>query len=242
MHLDWLSGWSGLGSFQAPRTARGTAGEHNPLSRSVTIGKAQQGLVPGSARTHPRTKGLSPSTDSGRRPNLVKDHSQAEAGLCELLFDGSSYEGLILRTHFFSELQHSLRDLVRIGTGVHRLGSLDRNLSIERSVRDLFGVLMTLPSPIVEVHALFLPRRKLRLEPFLDGGGELLDRLDAGDALDELRVPNSVEVELKRLANLIGLKGLLTEICHRNAVAAAVVVRSAVQRLMNVPCEMDDEP
>src|SRR5579862_4262382 len=242
MHLDWLSGWSGLGSFQAPRTARGTAGEHNPLSRSVTIGKAQQGLVPGSARTHPRTKGLSPSTDSGRRPNLVKDHRQAEAGLRELLFDSTSYKGLILRAHFFSELQHSLGDLVRIGTGVHRLGSLHRNLSIERSVGDLFGVLMTLPRPTVEIHALFFPRRELRLEPFLDGGGELLDSLYARDPLDELRVPNSVEVELKRLANLIGLERLLTEIRHRNAVPTAVIVRGAVQRLMNVPCKMDDEP
>src|SRR6202008_1625185 len=105
--------------------------------------------------------------------NRLEDQGQGEAGLPELLFDGTTYESLILRANFLSQLQHSLGDLVRIGTGVHRFGSLDRNLSIERSVPDLFGVLMTFPRPLIKFDALCFPRRKLRLEPFLDSGGVL---------------------------------------------------------------------
>ena len=45
----------------------------------------------------------------------------------------------------------------------------------------------------------------MRLEPFLDSGGELVDGFDAGDTLDKLCVPNSVKIQLVGLGDLIGL-------------------------------------
>src|SRR4029077_19992402 len=118
----------------------------------------------------------------------------------------------------------------------------DWDLSIEHSVRDLFRVLVTFPRPIVEVDALLLPRCELRLEPFVDSSGELLDGLAAGDAFDELRVPHAVEVQLIGRRSFIFLQRLLAEERDGNTVPAAVVVRAAVQGLVNITCEMNDEP
>jgi len=48
----WLVG---TGFVPSPSHGARDCREHNPLSRSVTIGKAPQGLVPVSSRTHART-------------------------------------------------------------------------------------------------------------------------------------------------------------------------------------------
>ena len=105
---------------------------------------------------------------------------------------------MVGRAHFFSQLQHSLGDLVRIGTCVYRLWSFDRDVPVQRSVRHSLRCLMAFPRPVVEIDALFFPRRELGLELFLDGGGELVDGFDASDALDKLRVPNSVQSSTER--------------------------------------------
>jgi hypothetical protein len=132
--------------------------------------------------------------------------------------------------------------VVGISTGVNRLGSFDWDLPAQLSVYDLFRGLVTLPRPIVEIDALILPRCELRLEPFVDRSGELLGGLDAGDALDELHIPHTVKVQLVGRRDLVGLERLLTEERDGNTVAAAVIVRAGVERLVNVAYEMDDEP
>src|ERR1700736_3236370 len=97
---------------------------------------------------------------------------------------------------------------------------------------------MSVPSPTLQFHTALLPSRKRKGKLRVEVIRELHSIGALHLALGNFRVPDMVQV---RRINIISVVWIAPEIFYRNAVPTPIAIRCCVQRLVQVPNEVNDE-
>lgn len=178
---------------------------------------------------------------SGSGPDGVEDGGEADAGFGQLLPNDGSGGALVVVCKAFVEAEDAQRNVRIVGASSNRAGRLDGNVARQAAVGDGLRKGVSLPGPSGEVRGLGLPGAKLRAVFQVEVAGELQRRFAGRHLLGDIVIPDFVEVGAVIFAPKIRLLRGAVEKGNGQAVAAAVVVRGGVQRLMQVGDEMDEK-
>ena len=181
-------------------------------------------------------------SDKHLRPELIEQQSKPRASLRKALPDDGNRHVLVRLFQALIQFQHSrcetwlssVQDMTGCGasTGM-RAGNLPYTFFSRQ--------LMAFPGPCIDVGRAFLPASHFPRERLIQLRSDLIHGFSRRRPSQNICVPDAVQIGSVAFVLRIAQLGQGIEERHWNAVAALIVVRCSVQRLVQIAHEMDQE-